>query len=83
MIRPEMPNTAMLNTEMNTPAHEGQFCDLRRSEIPDSVLLSPEGEEYTEYFIGLECFSTNFHDQMAHERDAALTVSGADVKRLW
>lgn len=83
-VQYEMPPCPPLQTtEVNKNAHEGQFCDLRRREIPDSVLLSPEGEEYTEYFIGLECFKTNFHEQMASERDAVLAISGADVKRLW
>jgi hypothetical protein len=31
-------------------------CDVCLKEIPESVAMSQEGDEYTQHFCGLECY---------------------------
>lgn len=31
-------------------------CDVCLSEIPESVAMSSEGDEYTQHFCGIECY---------------------------
>jgi len=32
-------------------------CDVCLKEIPESVAVSSEGDDYTQYFCGLECYN--------------------------
>lgn len=46
-------------------------CSICRIEIPLSAALTPEGEQYVEYYCGLECYETWFHKRCADEYPAA------------
>ncbi|TDQ51248.1 DUF3330 domain-containing protein [Permianibacter aggregans] len=59
------------------------FCQLQRNEVPLSVLLTPEGEDYTEFFIGLECYETSFHENLQQEFQARVQMLQKPVKALW
>ncbi len=62
---------------------DAQYCDLRRAEVPPSVALTPEGEEYTDYYIGLECYDTHFHAQVEQTFETELQFWQSQNKPLW
>ena len=35
---------------------ENVSCDVCLTEIPDSVAMSGEGDEYTQHYCGIECY---------------------------
>jgi len=45
-------------TEKPTPKlPEYITCEVCLSEIPESVAMSSEADEYTQYFCGIECYN--------------------------
>lgn len=59
----------------NEVAVEGEpqvACSICRSEIPLSAALTPEGEQYVEYYCGLDCYETWFHKRCETEYADAL-----------
>lgn len=52
-------------------------CSTCRREIPLSAALTPEGEQYTEYFCGLDCYETYFHKQMEIDYGAVVSFTEA------
>ncbi len=77
---PSFPNTAV---QRDTASGDAQYCDLRRAEVPPSVTLTPEGEEYTDYYIGLECYDTHFHAQVEQDFATELQFWENNQKPLW
>lgn len=59
------------------------FCSVQRNEVPPSVALTPEGADYTDYFIGLDCYETNFHENLQHEYQARVQLIQKPVRVLW
>ncbi len=47
-------------------------CSICRSEIPLSTAMNPEGEQYVEYYCGLDCYETWFHKRCETEYPAAI-----------
>jgi hypothetical protein len=45
-------------TEKPTPKEPGNVaCEVCLAEIPESVAMSSEGDEYTQHFCGIECYN--------------------------
>lgn len=59
------------------------FCELQRNEVPPSVTLTPEGEDYTDFFIGLDCYETSFHENLQQEYQARVQMLQKPIKALW
>ena len=46
------------NTEESIPKEpESLACNVCLEEIPESVASSQEGDEYTQHFCGIDCYS--------------------------
>ena len=44
-------------TKKPIPKEPGNVaCDVCLAEIPESVAMSSEGDEYTQHFCGIECY---------------------------
>jgi len=44
--------------ELPPPAKPGSVaCSVCLTEIPESVAMSSEADEYTQYFCGIECYT--------------------------
>ena len=44
-------------TEKPTPKEPKNVkCDVCLTEIPESVAMSSEGDEYTQHYCGIECY---------------------------
>ena len=54
-VRSEFEVAAMTN---KTPPdkEENVACNVCLTEIPESVAVSSEADEYTQYFCGIECY---------------------------
>jgi len=45
-------------TKKPTPKEpENVTCDICLAEIPESVAMSSEADEYTQHFCGIECYT--------------------------
>lgn len=55
-------------TEKPIPKEPGYVaCDVCLAEIPESVAMSSEGDEYTQHFCGIECYNKWRDAQKAQE----------------
>lgn len=62
--------TAANPTEFTSESETPVACSICRVEIPLSAAMTPEGEQYVEYYCGLECYETWFHKQCETEYPA-------------
>lgn len=45
-------------------------CDICLTEIPESVAVSSEGDEYAQHFCGITCY-TKWRDEHSKKEDAS------------
>lgn len=48
---------------------ENVACDVCLTEIPESVAMSSEANEYTQYFCGIECYEKWREKEKAHPEE--------------
>jgi hypothetical protein len=53
-------------------------CDVCLTEIPESVAMSSEGDEYTQHFCGIECYD-KWRD--SEEPSPVVEKTGANNKK--
>lgn len=62
--------TVARTVEPSADADAPVACSTCRLEIPLSAAMTPEGEQYVEYYCGLDCYETWFHKQCEAEYPA-------------
>jgi hypothetical protein len=59
-------------TNKPTPKEpENVSCDVCLTEIPESVAMSGEGDEYTQHYCGIECY-----DKWREKKELLLEAKG-------
>ncbi|NOX75868.1 MAG: DUF3330 domain-containing protein [Gammaproteobacteria bacterium] len=68
------------NTKPAPAETSGVACDVCLKEIPESVAVSSEGDDYTQHFCGLECYKKWRETGTEKQEDA--TEPGEEPGRL-
>jgi hypothetical protein len=69
-----MESEVMIMTEKPVAKKSGYVaCEVCLAEIPESVAMSSEGDDYTQHFCGIECYN-----QWRKENEASKTTTESD-----
>ncbi len=66
-----------------TPTETGNVaCDVCLKEIPESVAVSSEGDDYTQHFCGLECYKKWRGSEAEKQKETEAANQGEEPDRL-